>query len=105
MCIMQVERGSFLLLVSSLAAGGAAGYLLSEKDAVPHLGDSAHNPKPVTMVQVPESAVMELPATPVGQTEITSANAEKKPACDDFRRKKAVAGRSRTSAARTSRRR
>lgn len=84
---MQVERGHFLLLVSTLAAGGAAGYLLSEKDVVPHLADSAHNPKPVTMVQLPESpAAMQVPATPTGQTELTSAKTQaeaKKMACDD----------------------
>lgn len=75
---MQVERGRFLLFVSAMAAGGAAGYLLSEKDVVPHLADSAHNPKPVAMVQVPDSPAPVL----TGQTELTSAKAAK-PACDD----------------------
>ncbi|MBX3226159.1 MAG: hypothetical protein KIT84_28700 [Labilithrix sp.] len=69
---MQVDRGRFLLFVSTLAAGGAAGYLLSEKDVVPHLADrAAAPPEPL-----PEPAhVLELPAS----TELTSAKA----ACDD----------------------
>lgn len=84
---MQVERGRFLLFVSSLAAGGAAGYLLSEKDVVPHLAHGAHEPKPVSMVQEPAPAPPIAPAAPsVGQTELTSAKTGgqgAKPACDD----------------------
>lgn len=82
---MQVERGRFLLFVSSLAAGGAAGYLLSEKDVVPHLANSAHNPKPVAMVQEPEPSVPEsAPIASTGQTELTSASASRSPkTCDD----------------------
>jgi hypothetical protein len=75
---MQVERGGFLLLVSSLAAGGAAGYLLSEKDLVPHLADSAHQPRRMTAVQVPAAPAK---AFPTSQTELTSADLAN--ACDD----------------------
>src|SRR5688572_18933611 len=80
---MQVERGRFLLIVSTLAAGGAAGYLLSEKDVVPHLANGAHDRAAAAPVAVsPEPAhVMELPAT----TELTAAEvrAKAKAACDD----------------------
>lgn len=81
---MQVERGRFLLFVSSLAAGGAAGYLLSEKDVVPHLAGGAHDPKPVATVQVPETPPVGEPA-PTARTELTSAKAQagQKAACDD----------------------
>jgi len=85
---MQVDRGRFLLIVSTLAAGGAAGYLASEKGVVPHIPDSAHTQhtqqvQPAPVVVAPEPAhVMEIPAT----TTLTSAELkarQMKASCDD----------------------
>ena len=71
---MRVDRGRFLLCVTSLALGGAAGYFLSEKDVVPHLARGAHDPMPVSIVPVPAPAPTATPAAqPVGQTQLTSA--------------------------------
>jgi hypothetical protein len=42
---MQVDKGAFMMFVTSLALGGAAGYVASEKDLVPHL-DKKHPPAP-----------------------------------------------------------
>jgi hypothetical protein len=67
---MQVERGRFLLFVSTLTAGGAGGYLLAQ----------AH--RPVSTMREPAPAPTATPtAVPVGQTELTSA--KMKSSCDD----------------------
>lgn len=67
---MPVDRGRFLLFASTLAAGGAAGYLLSEKDVVPHL-PSAGGPKP----HDPAVAASPVPAPAPAATATASASA------------------------------
>ncbi len=51
---MHVDRGSFLMLVTTLAAGGGLGYLASEKNVVPHLDDARNKPPPAPPPVVPE---------------------------------------------------
>lgn len=62
---MHVDRGSFLLLVTTLAAGAAGGYFLSEKHVLPHLDEWGGKPPPkpepkpeplVVDASVPEAA-------------------------------------------------
>ncbi|MBX3233324.1 MAG: hypothetical protein KIT84_33555 [Labilithrix sp.] len=43
---MQVDRGGYLVFVSSIALGGALGYIASEKDLVPHLKKPEAPPPP-----------------------------------------------------------
>lgn len=43
---MHIDRGSFLILVTTLAAGGAGGYIASEKNVVPHLDEWRGKPPP-----------------------------------------------------------
>ena len=47
---MQIDRGAFLIFVTSISAGGVAGYVASEKDIVPHLQGSSHGPAAKTDV-------------------------------------------------------
>src|SRR5688572_4327163 len=54
---MHVDRGSFLMLVATLAAGGGLGYIASEKNVVPHLDDTRNKPLPPSVVPEPKVAV------------------------------------------------
>lgn len=51
---MQVDRGGYLVFVTSIALGAGAGYIASEKDLVPHLKKNQEPvpepPKPVAVV-------------------------------------------------------
>jgi hypothetical protein len=68
---MQVERGRFLLFVSTLAAGGAGGYLLAQ----------ARKPVISTMREPAPAPTATPTALPVGHAELTSAKI--KSSCDD----------------------
>jgi hypothetical protein len=85
--VMIIDRGVFFLCVSSIAAGGAAGYVASEKGVVPHLPGSSHTPASKTEVSsapaVPARA--EPAAAPVGSVAPSASSAASAPAttCDD----------------------
>ena len=84
---MIIDRGVFFLCVSSIAAGGAAGYLASEKDVVPHLPGSAHTPTSKTESAV-APAVAPIRVEPVATAAPTAADASvapttQAPSCDD----------------------
>lgn len=74
---MQVERGRFLLAVSTLAAGAAGGYLASEKNVVPHLSE-------LRGPTIQQESTPPPPAEPevTGVAQLTAAE-KIKPACDD----------------------
>jgi hypothetical protein len=81
---MVINRGVFLLSVSSLAVGGAAGYVASEKDVVPHLAGSAHAPASKTELSsapAPAPARVEAVAVPVASPAPTPV--VQAPSCDD----------------------
>jgi hypothetical protein len=58
---MHVDRGSFLMLVATLAAGGGLGYMASEKNVVPHL-DQARNKPPEPAAPEPPKPVVDAAA-------------------------------------------
>ena len=74
---MIIDRGTFFLCLSSLAAGAAGGYVASEKDVVPHLAGSVHEPASKTEVSsAPAPARVEPVALPVAPVALA-------PTCDD----------------------
>ena len=82
---MQFDRGAYLLLVSSLSAGGVAGYVASEKDVVPHLQGSSHAASAKTEISSAPAHV-EAVATPVVAAPVVAAPVvavPSAPTCDD----------------------
>jgi hypothetical protein len=79
---MLIDRGVFFLCVSSIAAGGAAGYVASEKDVVPHLAGSSH--APASKAELSSAPAM-APARvePVAALDASVAPTAQTPACDD----------------------
>jgi hypothetical protein len=79
---MLIDRGVFLLSVSSIAAGGVGGYVASEKDVVPHLAGTSRGPASKTEVSsapAPAPARVEPVAAPVASVAPTAQAAT----CDD----------------------
>ena len=78
---MHVDRGAFLMFVTSLAVGGAGGYVASEKDLVPHLDGKP--PRGATPPPAPSASAGPPPpaAAPDAATEALAVDAG--PACDD----------------------
>lgn len=75
---MLIDRGVFFLCVSSIAAGGVGGYVMSEKDVVPHLPGSSHGPASKTELSSAPTAV------PVrAEAVATPAPTAQAPTCDD----------------------
>ena len=77
---MNVDRGSFLMLVTTLAAGGGLGYLASEKNVVPHLDDTRNKPPPPPVVPDPPKVVVADAAPPAPPP---PPAAPPVPVCDD----------------------
>jgi hypothetical protein len=82
---MHVDRGAFLMFLTSLGLGGAAGYVASEKDLVPHLDGkpSRGAPPPAPPPPIPAPS-----ATPVVASAPPTVDASPPPvdagaACDD----------------------
>ena len=75
---MHVDRGAFLMFVTSLALGGGAGYVASEKDLVPHLDGKPPRgtPSPAPSAEPPRAVVVD--AGPPVATVVDAG-----PACDD----------------------
>jgi hypothetical protein len=84
---MQIEKGTFLMFVASIAAAAGVGYVASEKDVVPHLDGRSHAsssntelssaPFPATRVDV-VAVDAGVTAQPMVAAAVTAA-----PACDD----------------------
>jgi len=77
---MHVDRGSFLMLVTTLAAGGGLGYFASEKNIVPHLDPARGKPPPPPPVvaEPPKVVADAAPAAPPPPPPPPPA-----PVCDD----------------------
>ena len=74
---MHVDRGAFLMFVTSLALGGGAGYVASEKDLVPHMpGRAPPAPPPPPPAPVAASSA----SAPVA----SAAPVDAGPVCDDM---------------------
>jgi hypothetical protein len=77
---VHVDRGSFLILVTTLAAGAAGGYFLSEKHLLPHFDEWGGKPPPkpepppapaIVDASVPEAAPeAAAPAAPACSDEV-----------------------------------
>ena len=72
---VQVDRGGYLVFVTSIALGCGMGYVASEKDLVPHLKDRHPEPKPEPP-PVPVAVVIDA-GPPVAMV------VDSGPACDD----------------------
>lgn len=70
---MQVDRGGYLVFVTSIALGGAAGYIASEKNLVPHMK------KPEAPRPEPPAPVVVDAGPPVPVAVVVDAG----PTCDD----------------------
>lgn len=82
---MQIEKGTFLIFVASIAAAGGVGYVASEKDIVPHLDGRSHaSPSKAELSSAPLAAtrvdVVAVDAGALTQPVVAVAPA---PACDD----------------------
>jgi hypothetical protein len=75
---MQVDRGGYLLVVSSLALGGVGGYVASERDLVPHLQGNPRNVPPAPVSAEPVRLVVDAGPPPVDASILDAG-----PACDD----------------------
>jgi len=78
---MHVDRGSFFMLVTTLAAGGGLGYFASEKNVVPHLDSTRNKPPPPPPV-VPDPPKVVPDAAPAVSTPPAPAPPPL-PVCDD----------------------
>jgi hypothetical protein len=76
---MQVDKGAFMMFVTSLALGGAAGYVASEKDLVPHIDKKAPPPPPPVHSAAPIVAEAPKDAGPPVAVAVVDAG----PVCDD----------------------
>jgi len=78
---VQVDKGAFLMFVSSLALGGAAGYVASEKDLVPHIDKKTPPPAPTPIVaEAPKDAG---PPPPAVSAATAPPVIDAGPLCDD----------------------
>src|SRR5215207_2417764 len=78
---MQVDRGSFLMLVTTLAAGGGLGYLASERNVVPHLDGTRNKaPPPAPVTPEPKPVIDRVDAAPAASPPPASPPV---PVCDD----------------------
>lgn len=87
---MNIDRGTFLLLVGTLAVGGASGYLAAEKRIFPSIDKWRGRPPEVVVVPVAEptrtAVAVEDAAPPVSASPPPTAPAvaaPAAPACDD----------------------
>ncbi len=80
---MQIDRGAFLIFVTSISAGGVAGYVASEKDFVPHLQGSSHGPGSKTEISSAPARVEADAAAVVSAPVAAVASVAPTPACDD----------------------
>lgn len=80
---MVIDRGVFFLSLSSLAAGGAGGYVASEKDVVPHLAGSSHAPAKAEIYSAPPATAARVEPVAVPMVDASVAPTAQGPACDD----------------------
>jgi hypothetical protein len=79
---MNIDRGTFLVLVSTLAIGGAGGYVAAEKRAFPALDKWRGRPPDATATPEPVKTVTEADAAPP-VTAAPPPPVPTAPACDD----------------------
>ena len=82
---MPIDRGAFLIFVTSISAGAVAGYVASEKDVVPHLQGSFHGAGVKTEVSSApahaEPVAAPVIAAPIAPAPVASVAPA--PTCDD----------------------
>src|SRR5687767_8448236 len=79
---MHVDRGSFLILVTTLAAGAAGGYFLSEKHVLPHLDEWGGKPPPKPEPK-PEPAIVDASIPEAAPPPVVDAGPPPKACSDD----------------------